>query len=46
MNAGIMVTVCANVNSVWGIKHIFLFLFVVHSVLVHYDTGTDATVVL
>ena len=37
-----MAMVCANVASVWGIKHILLFLFVVHSVLVHYDTWSDA----
>jgi len=46
MNAGTVVMVCANVTSVWGIKHILLFLFVVHSVHVHYDTGSDASGVL
>jgi hypothetical protein len=46
MNAGIVVMVCANVTSVWGIEHILLFLFVVHSVLVHYDTGSDVNDVL
>ena len=46
MNAVIVVMVCANVTSVWGIKHILPFLFAVHHVLVHYDTGSDANDVL